>query len=533
MFRRLTLSLVIGLAVALGTVALWSSVRESSETQVGRIAEAESYSARSQLIRNMETLIAALHNVRVFWAAFGHLPRDQWASDAGIELDHFTGVRMLVWHDPARNLRYARTAENPVFDYRPGDEEWARYADLRDNASKYSTNTIAGPFMESNGEFYYEVYFVDSSGGDQGTLAAVIDIDDTLRQLLEDQSPGYAIGVFGPDALLYQRGEPDPNAPAGWTREGKIKSSLGSVWTVVHSPTKELVDSFDSQALDLILLLGLLVSVLVATLIFENDRARSRAVAAEFAEGQLADLNRSLEQQVADRTAQLKSRTADLQTLTDSVAHDLRNPLNTISVNAQLLEAHSRDRLGEDGLKILRRLAPSVSQMADILDRLLGLSEVSHSTFKRETVDMCELVEEIVEDLVISAAPPPVDVQIADLPAADADRNLVHMLVMNLVSNAVKYTKDKEVRRIQIGFEETDSGTIYFVRDNGIGFDQEYADRLFVAFNRLGDASSAEGVGLGLTIATRAVERHGGAIWAKGQSGAGATFFFTLGDVQS
>ena len=142
------------------------------------------------------------------------------------------------------------------------------------------------------------------------------------------------------------------------------------------------------------------------------------------------------------------------------------------------------------------------------------------------------MVEEIVEDLVVSAAPPPIDVQIAELPMANADRNLVHMLVMNLVSNAVKYTRDNDVRRIQIGFEEADLGTIYYVRDNGIGFDQEYADRLFVAFNRLGDASSAEGVGLGLTIATRAVERHGGAIWAKGESGSGATFFFTLGDAE-
>jgi hypothetical protein len=166
--------------------------------------------------------------------------------------------------------------------------------------------------------------------------------------------------------------------------------------------------------------------------------------------------------------------------------------------------------------------------MTDILDRLLGLSEVTHSAFKRENIAMQELVEETVEDLTVYAAPPPVEVQVDELPDAYADRKLVHMLITNLVSNSIKYTRYNSRRQIRIGIADDEFEQVFFVRDNGVGFDQAHAERLFEAFNRLGDASSAEGVGLGLTIATRAVERHGGRIWAEGEEGKGATFYFTL-----
>jgi light-regulated signal transduction histidine kinase (bacteriophytochrome) len=290
------------------------------------------------------------------------------------------------------------------------------------------------------------------------------------------------------------------------------------------------VRSFETPAIDLILLLGLLISVLVGTLTFENSRARSRAVAAEVAEQAVADLNRTLERQVAERTRELHERTSDLQMLTDSVAHDLRNPLNTISVNVQLLEEHAAPTLSGDASRVLGRLMPSVHHMTDILDRLLGLSEVSHSTFERERVNMRQLVEEIIDDLTITEPVPPIEFEVANLPDASADRNLVHVLLLNLLGNAIKYTKDNQARKIQVGFKSEKSGTVYFVKDNGIGFDQEYADRLFGAFKRLGDASGAQGIGLGLTIAARAVERHGGGIWANGKKDFGATFYFTLGD---
>ncbi len=529
MIKRLVIAASVSLALGLGTILLWGSLKENNEEKVARIAEAESYAARSQLVRSVDTFLAAMQNVRAFWSTYGRLPQEQWASDAGIELEHFGGVTMLLWEDPSNGVRYARTPENPTLNYRPTDEEWAMYEWLLAKARTATQNAISGPFLREDGSAFFEVYFVNAANSESGVLAAVIDAPKTLARMLQDESPGYAIRVYAGEIELFARGEPAANAPDNWTRAGLIQSSLGTVWRVVHMPTTDLVGSFEEPSVGLVLLLGLVTAVLMGTLTFENGRARSRADAAEKAETKLAALNRSLEQQVADRTRQLAVRSMDLQTLTESVAHDLRNPLNTVSVNVQLLEEHSGARLGEAGLKILHRLMPSVKQMAHILDRLLGLSAVSHSTFQRESVDMQELVREILEDLIVAEPPPPVRIEIGELPTAFADRKLVHMLVMNLLSNGVKYTRQSEDRFIRVSFEETDTGPAYCVSDNGIGFDPEDAVRLFAAFTRLDGAGQSDGVGLGLTIATRAVERHEGRIWAVSEKGQGAKFYFTLG----
>jgi light-regulated signal transduction histidine kinase (bacteriophytochrome) len=165
--------------------------------------------------------------------------------------------------------------------------------------------------------------------------------------------------------------------------------------------------------------------------------------------------------------------------------------------------------------------------MADILDRLLGLSAVSHTIFEREDVDMQAMARDIASKLA-QGETPPVDIRIGNLPAARADKTLLNMIFVNLLGNAIKYTSKNNHRVVDIDYESNDGVTTYYARDNGVGFEQEQAEQLFIAFNRLGDSSSAEGVGLGLAIVARAVQRHGGKIWAEGRPGEGATFYFTL-----
>jgi light-regulated signal transduction histidine kinase (bacteriophytochrome) len=271
-----------------------------------------------------------------------------------------------------------------------------------------------------------------------------------------------------------------------------------------------------------------MIAVLMATLTFENWRAYSRATAAEIAERRLAELNRSLEQEIASRTSELANRTKDLQTIADSVAHDLRNPLNSISVNVQLFELQYKDLLGSEALAILNRVSPAVHQMSEILDRMLGLSTVAHSTFKAEPLDMSELVREVFDGLVIAEPPPAIALELNKLPPVNADRNLVKMLIMNLLSNALKYTRKSENRRIRVSCEMSEHGPAYCVSDNGIGFDPNSANVLFTAFRRLDNDDNVEGIGLGLAIAARVVERHRGQIWATGAPGKGAEFCFTL-----
>jgi signal transduction histidine kinase len=523
--KRFVICCLAALAIALATVTTWRVLKNDIEEQQTRIAESEARAARSQLIRNVDLMLHTLRNLHLYWSRYGHLPREQWAADAGIELIHFDGVEMIVWSDPERGILYFRTPEHPVFDYQPRGAELATAEKLLNSAHDFSGEMILGPFTGSDSNPIYNVFIVDNDG----VLVAVVDAWRSFEAMLRDASPGYSISVLWDDVLLYQRGAPADELPESRIHAGMIRTSMGNLWKVVHSPTEIAAQAVTTPALTAVLFSGLAIAVLVGLLLFENGRARSRAFAAEVAETKLAELNRSLEQQIAERTKELADRSADLGTITDSVAHDLRNPLNSISVNNQLLEQQYGSVLGEEGLTALQRTSAGVKRMTEILDRLLGLSIISHATFHREPVNLGELITDIYDELSATEPPPPVKCIVDDLPEANADPTLVRTLAINLLSNALKYTRYREDRRIEVGYEVRDGVPVYIVRDNGIGFDAASEERMFRAFDRLGrDGGSEEGVGLGLNIAVRAVQRHNGKIWAESKPGQGAAFYFTL-----
>ena len=528
MYLRLLLSVLVGVVVAIGTVRVWNSLADYNREQIARIAESESYAARSQLVRNLERVIAALESAQVFWNTYGQLPRRQWTSDADIEMAKIAGVSTILWDDPGNKVRFARTADNPVFDFRPDDLEWLDYKPLLERARQTSENTMSGPYLDESGRPYFEIYLVENESQGGGRLIALVDAEICLANLLMDESPGYAVDVIWKDVPLYSRGEAAKDIPLSWTREGMIESSLGAFWRVVHAPTQELADTLEPPSIDFILLLGLIIAVLMATLTAESWRAYSRAHAAEVAEKSLAELNRDLEHEIELRTRELAHRNEDLQTIADSVAHDMRNPLNGIAMNLQLLEEKNADLLDKSSLDILQRISPAVDQMAAILDRMLGMSRAAHSTFSRESLDMNALVKETFDELTANEPPPRVSLELADLPAVDADEMLVKMLLTNLLSNALKYTREKEKRRIQVNYEAQDGVTVYRITDNGIGFDQQSTERMFEAFKRLDSSKATAGIGLGLAIVARVVGRHGGRIWAKGIPGEQASFYFSL-----
>ena len=528
MVKRILFSLFVALVVGFGTVRLWQTLKQHDVTQVARIAESESYAARSQLIRNFEVVLSSLDMVQTYWSTVAQLPPEQWSEEAGVDAENFVGVNLLLWEDPVAGVRFLRDEQSPDFRHQPDADEWERHRALLNRASRAGKNTMAGPFKDLEGNPYFEVYLSGTQSAARGVLAASIDTNTLLGRLLLDESPGYAVQVFWGDVLLFQRGEAGENLPASWTREGFVKSSTGALWRIVHVPLAGFAETVASPAIDYLLLLGLVIAVLMAALTFENWRAHSRAAAAEVAERRLAELNRNLELEIASRTKELANRTSDLQTITDSVAHDLRNPLNVIGVNVQLFQAKFKDVLTPESAVVLQRLTPAVHQMAEILDRMLGLSRVAHSTFQPESLNMNGLVRAVFDGLIASEPAPSVQFEMEDLPKAHADRKLVKMLLMNLLGNALKYTRQKDPRRIRVSFERTEFGGTYRIEDNGIGFDSDSTDRLFEAFQRMSDVNRTEGIGLGLAIAARVVGRHGGRIWASGKPGEGATFFFTL-----
>lgn len=237
--------------------------------------------------------------------------------------------------------------------------------------------------------------------------------------------------------------------------------------------------------------------------------------------------NAELEAREVARAAELEARNRDLEAFAYSAAHDLRGPLHVIGGFTQLLEARLPAPIPDEARVLLQHVLEGVEHMRQLVDGLMRLSRLSQLPLKLEEVDLGRLVGEVVRGLQAQVAPARLNVEVvARLPVARADAALVRQLFANLLSNAHKFSRLKAAPRVEVGVE---SDGVFFVCDNGCGFDTAQADRLFKPFGRLHGQSEFEGSGIGLSIAQRIVQRHGGHIWAEAKVGEGACFRFTLG----
>lgn len=243
---------------------------------------------------------------------------------------------------------------------------------------------------------------------------------------------------------------------------------------------------------------------------------------------------RRLNSHLAEHVAQLTSLNRELESFSYSVSHDLRGPLRSIvGFSSILLEEYS-ERLDDEGRALLDRIIAGGRTMGELIEGLLRLARVSRTELRSEPVDLAALAEAVAMELRSVEPDHPVRLYIDQEIEARGDRSLLMVLMENLLGNAWKFTRGRPEPRVEVGVTEHDARRIYYVRDNGAGFDMNYAARLFRPFERLHSPGEFPGTGIGLATAERVVHRHGGEIWAEGEPGEGATFYFTLpGNVTS
>lgn len=239
--------------------------------------------------------------------------------------------------------------------------------------------------------------------------------------------------------------------------------------------------------------------------------------------------NAELTAGLQERTVALEAANRELETFSYSVAHDLRAPLRTVSGFANLLQNDFSAQLPEEARRLLGHVASGARRMGEIIDDLLRLSELGRRPLIKAPLKLAPLVAELVEDLKREQPERQVEVVLGELPDSMGDLSLVRQVFVNLLSNGFKFTRRRAQARIEVGTETRDSEVVYFVRDNGAGFDMRFADRLFGVFQRMHKAEDFEGSGIGLSIVQRIILRHGGRIWAEAAPDKGATFRFTLG----
>jgi signal transduction histidine kinase len=516
--RALLLPTAIALVAAGAVVLLWQALRDDHVERVANVTEATSYATRSELARRLTVQFDSLQALATLWLTAAA----QSDAAAPLGLIRFEGVDIVAWSG-GDGTRFAATSSDPVASHAPTAAEWAAIEPFVAEARAAATVATAGPFTDADGHATFRYYVPARRGDEHGVLIASIDAHDLLAALLVDEALGYEIRVTCCGGReLYQRGSAAEDLPGAWTRDGWIAPAPEIRWNVRHRPSPELRADLDTSAADSVLIVGLALALLLGGLVFETRRANDRAGAANQAEQRIRRLNRELEERVLTRTQKLGDVLRDLNTINLSVSHDLRSPLNAISLVVGQMQVGNPD---EATAGRLDRIAVNVARMATIIDRLLGFARISSFESERETVDMRALAEQIVREQGLSAK----TVSIGALPPAPADKMLVHILLSNLVANAVKHGRGIRPPRIEIGSRQTAAGiTAYFVRDNGSGLDPSLAEKLFKPLPDRPPSSGSGGLGLGLAIAARAVERHGGRICVESDRGQGTTFLFTL-----
>lgn len=289
-------------------------------------------------------------------------------------------------------------------------------------------------------------------------------------------------------------------------------------------------------AVVLVLAILLAITVLLTLIAYRRKRqveAANRELenqirVRERAEEELDKLNADLERRVVERTLQLDAANKELEAFSYSVAHDLRAPLRHIGGFSRILQDDYGAGLDATAQHYLKMIRDSAKNMGQLVDDLLKLGRIGRQQLLCRPTDLNSLVESVVRDLQPECDGRQIDWRMGDLPSVECDPGLMKQVFTNLLSNAAKYTRGRATAIIEVGLVTLDGAPVFSVRDNGAGFDQRYAHKLFGVFQRLHRAEEFEGTGVGLATVQRIVEKHGGRVWAEAEVDKGATFFFAL-----
>lgn len=366
------------------------------------------------------------------------------------------------------------------------------------------------------------------------TEEALKESESLLKKIAENYPNSY-ISIVEKDLTIgftsgqeFQKRKLDPNQFVGMTleqvfgdnadlvREKYLKTFAG------NEQTFELMMNEQYQLYRTVPLYSPEGSISRILIVVENITERRQT------EEEIHKLNEELEQRVAERTAELEATNKELEAFAYSISHDLRAPLRAINSFSRVLKENYTELLGEEGSDYLDKVMVSTLKMDQLISDLLALSRLGRQEFERTTTNLAHIANRVFKELAAKEPKRDIWLNISDLPLVKVDVKLIEVMMNNLISNAVKFTRGSAPAEIELGCLTESETPIFYLRDNGVGFDMKYADKLFSPFHRLHTEREFEGTGIGLAIVQRIVNRHGGEVWVEAKPGKGTTIYFTL-----
>lgn len=337
------------------------------------------------------------------------------------------------------------------------------------------------------------------------------------------------------DIILLDLGLPDSSGLETLTKLMGLFPALTTIIILTGLNDTEIgVKAVNNGAQDYIIKGQVDSEKLLKSIIYSYERSRlytelkTQIEARKLAEKEILKLNSELEQRILDRTAQLEIVNLELEAFSHSVSHDLRAPLRHINGFAEILKEEFYAQLPEKAKNYLDTISDSAKKMNKLIDDLLSLSRTNRIELKKSTLKMNQVLDDALSEVRHLIENRKVDFNISSLPEVNGDYNLLRMVWVNLLDNAIKYTKTRKEAIIQIDYKKEDKELIFCIRDNGVGFDMRYAQKLFGVFQRLHSTDEFEGIGIGLSNVRRIISRHSGRTWAEAEVNKGAAFYFSL-----
>jgi signal transduction histidine kinase len=426
-----------------------------------------------------------------------------------------------------------------------GPELSQRLEDARQIAFRDRAPVMDGPFHADSGQSFYQVLIPSELEGETPPLVcAWIQPSIVLSTLVSDAAPGFWVSVDDAGEQVYAQGAVPESAALDKEAVASLpmQLSLGPMLKVFVGYGPDMQESGSPSIGSAVFGVGLVFSVLLASVVYLGQASRIRARALQLAnvelekrihstavaEEEVRRINESLEERVAERTRALDELVTELETFNYSVSHDLRSPIGAIVNFTSILAEDYREKLDAQGHDILRRVGGCAQTAVAMMDGLLAFSRIGQQSLTPSRVDMQQMVETVFAEQMLAHPGPPPTLSVGELPSVLADPVMMRTVWTNLISNAVKFTSGQDAPAIEVGSQSTADEGIFFVRDNGVGFEMQHATRLFTVFEQIHSRQRFKGHGVGLAIVSRIVRKHGGRVWAQSAPDKGATFYFSI-----